>query len=116
MSHVHSFYKVSLRHNLTEWSRLWRADSYPSPAKLRSGWRIPEVLLRGAQNVSDISQPHGALIEFVIAWGKRRQRRLQTLVEGHQTQVEVMAQPPQAQLSHVMQPLVGLETGQVNVP
>ena len=45
----------------------------------------------GAQDVGDIAQPHGTLIEFVIACSKGGEGRLQTLVEGHQTPVKAMS-------------------------
>jgi hypothetical protein len=88
------------------------ATAIKMPLKLDPS-RTQRRITRRAQDVSNIAQLHGTLIEVMIAWGKRGEGRLQTWVEGYQTPVEATGQQFKAHLSYMVQPLIGFETGQV---
>src|SRR5215831_8168303 len=67
---------------------------------------------RGLSDVGDVTEPGRPLLECLRGCSKRRQRRLESLIELGQARVIALGHQRQTHTGHVVEPLVSLETRQ----
>lgn len=73
---------------------------------------LADLRTRRLQDIGDITQPSGALLEILVSLGKGRQSRLEALVELRQTGIIALGQQVEAEVGHLVEPFISLHPSQ----
>jgi hypothetical protein len=80
-----------------------------APQWVRDGLSPRGLGRRGLENVGAVAEPDGAWLDLLGGLSKRRQGRLEALVQLGQAWLIALGQQIEAETGHLLEPLIGLE-------